>query len=761
MGRRTALAVLLGLAACGGKDKPDAVIEEPPPACVDPVVDCVAPPTCERALCTADGACALEPDTSKDGTSCGDGQACAGGECVAIAACTDDAGCDDGNPCNGLETCDTAQGCALGTPADDGTSCGTGFLCVNEGCLASSCGDGFTTAPEECDDANAADEDGCNTDCTFSCVSTDATRNCTPADACAGQGTCDDTSHTCSAGTPLDPYTPCGTGGYCSASTCTQPMCGNEVIEPGEECDLGGQNGVVGSGCTTSCQFACEDPTTDCGPRPACQTVTCNAQHACVTSPDPSLDGQTDTCSVDLVCNAGACASPTATCGNEMVESGEQCDFGASNAAGSGCETNCQFSCTGTSCDDGNACNGTETCTTVMVGGNVGQTCSAGTPPGNGTSCGTGRICLAQVCELSTCGDGHVDPSANESCEPPSSPTCDAECQRCGDGIRGADEQCDDGNTTNLDGCDATCTFEQSHRVNYLRVQYARSTYCAANALGEAVGTNAQGLIDDATDTNIANGGITILFHFLGLDDLSGTSDGSLQLGVLDGSPVAATGYDGTNALDWWYTPEAADYDGSRTPTSQVPASLAAKVLTAGPANMEFNVNFAGVEVTMTMFRTSLRGSTGGASAPLTSSGSTPGHLASEHLSPTLTSFATIGTTSAPVELCGPTSAGSLARTQLAQSIVQYCSAFTVSHTLLDLYVHGCKYLGFIPIIDATQPDDARTAGDVYRFVTDTATRRVTACTKNGQPADLLNDCYPNAGFSSYYKLTTERVIIK
>lgn len=756
MGTRAALAVLVGLAACAGKSKP--MIDEPP-ACTDPLVDCAAPAACERAFCTADGACASEPDPAQDGASCGEGQACVGGECVQIATCTDDAACDDGNPCNGVETCDVAQqGCMPGTPALDGTTCGTGFLCINEACQATSCGDGFTTAPEECDDANADNGDGCNTDCTFSCVSSDASRNCTPADACAGAGTCDDTTHTCSPGTPLDLYTPCGTSGYCKLGTCTQPACGNEQVEPGEQCDLGAQNGVVGSGCTSSCAYACVDPSTDCASPPACQQVTCNAQHACETAPDPSLDGTS--CGTDLVCASGTCTSPTAMCGNGIVESGEQCDFGTSNGPGTGCELSCQYSCTSTSCDDGNACNGTETCNSITVNGSTGQKCSAGAPAGDGTSCGTANICIDKACVLSTCGDGYVDASAGESCEPPNTATCDADCQTCGDGIRGADEQCDDGNTTNLDGCDGACRFEQSHRVNYLRIQYSTSTYCSANALGKAIGNAAQSLIEDALDTNVKNGGITILFHFLGLDDLNGTSDGSLQLGVLDGSPVAASGYDGSNATDWWHTPDAEDIDASRTPTSKVSASLAAKVLTAGPSNMEFTVNFAGVDVTLTMFATSFRGSTANPTTPLSSSGSTPGHLATEHLDPALTSFSTIGTASAPIELCGSTSAGSLAKTLLAQSIVAYCPSYTVSHTLLDLYVGGCKYLGFIPIINATQPDTARTPGNVYVFQAD-ANKRVTSCTKNGAPADLVNDCYPNAGYSTYYKLTTERVIIK
>jgi hypothetical protein len=42
----------------------------------------------------------------------------------------------------------------------------------------------------------------------------------------------------------------------CSGST---PVCGNSMIESGEQCDKGTQNGVGGSGCTATCQAAAID----------------------------------------------------------------------------------------------------------------------------------------------------------------------------------------------------------------------------------------------------------------------------------------------------------------------------------------------------------------------------------------------------------------------------------------------------------------------------------------------------------------------
>ena len=62
------------------------------------------------------------------------------------------------------------------------------------------------------------------------------------------------------------------------------------------------------------------------------------------------------------------------------------------------------------------------------------------------------------------CGDGIVQPG--EECEPPNTDTCDANCQTvefvefCGDEILQSGEQCDDGNTMSGDGCSPDCRIE-------------------------------------------------------------------------------------------------------------------------------------------------------------------------------------------------------------------------------------------------------------------------------------------------------------
>jgi cysteine-rich repeat protein len=129
------------------------------------------------------------------------------------------------------------------------------------------------------------------------------------------------------------------------------------------------------------------------------------------------------------ICIAGNCVP--ASCGDGFVETRddqELCDDG-NGTAGDGCDGDCTFSCEAAAdCDDGELCNGDELCDTAM------HVCAAGMDAADGTTCmveGIAATCRSGVCRAGVCPNGTPEPG----------------------------EDCDDGNMTDGDGCDADCTF--------------------------------------------------------------------------------------------------------------------------------------------------------------------------------------------------------------------------------------------------------------------------------------------------------------
>lgn len=160
-------------------------------------------------------------------------------------------------------------------------------------------------------------------------------------------------------------------------------VCGNGITNEGEECDDG--NTKSGDGCSSDCMK--EQPADN----PPC--------------PD------------------GECAENKAVCGNSQMEAGETCDDG-NTADGDGCAANCA------QIEDGFACpEAGQPCTPIVV-------------------CSNGKLEAEEICDDGNTqnGDGcSADCSAVESgfiCETPGY-ACRPET--CGDGIKDANEFCDEG----------------------------------------------------------------------------------------------------------------------------------------------------------------------------------------------------------------------------------------------------------------------------------------------------------------------------
>jgi fibro-slime domain-containing protein len=352
----------------------------------------------DATVSSCDGNCSSSADSGLLGY-CGDGVIESGEQC------------DDGNSVPG-------DGCSGTCQIEPGYTCPTqGKPCVLTVTLT--CGDGKIEGNEACDDGNTVSGDGCSSTCTvesgYTCP--------TPGQPCVLISTTDASGPVCGNGkveageTCDDGNTASGDGcsSTCQIETgyyCPQPgqpcqlECGDGVVETGEQCDLGAQNGVAGSGCTSTCTVV---------PGYACPL----AGHPCVKT------GQ------------------SSTCGNGVLDTGEQCDLGAQNGvAGSGCSATCAITL-GYYCDAGTTCfqappntcgNGVldppEQCDLGAQNGVAGSGCTAVCTIVAGYSCTDAGTCALSQIDL--CGNGALDPG----------------------------ELCDDGNTVPGDGCSGVCTIE-------------------------------------------------------------------------------------------------------------------------------------------------------------------------------------------------------------------------------------------------------------------------------------------------------------
>lgn len=129
-------------------------------------------------------------------------------------------------------------------------------------------------------------------------------------------------------------------------------------------------------------------------------------------------------------------SAPTAAggpvCGNAVIETGEQCEGVNFNG----------LTCASYGFDSGSLqCGGCQIVTTSCF--------NKGGGGGGGWICGNGIREASEQCD-----DGNTQP--NDGC----SAYCFIETQFCGDGIKETGEQCDDGNANYGDGCTPTCAVE-------------------------------------------------------------------------------------------------------------------------------------------------------------------------------------------------------------------------------------------------------------------------------------------------------------
>jgi cysteine-rich repeat protein len=258
-------------------------------------------------------------------------------------------------------------------------------------------------------------------------------------------------------------------------------VCGNGVVQDGEQCDDANERD---DDACIECQLAfCGDgyllagiEKCDPGLDPACPA-------SCVTCGDGLVENGEE-CDDANASNDDSCLNDcmAARCGDGFIKAGEEaCDDGNPSNE-DGCLSDCTAARCGDgfvnpeveACDDANASNDDSClndCTAARCGDGFvnpeAEACDDGNPSNEDG-------CLNE-CVLATCGDGFVNPEA-EACDDGNdldTDSCVAGCNlaTCGDGFvwseDGGDEECDLTPVTNRDDCDAFCHWCDCNDVPY------------------------------------------------------------------------------------------------------------------------------------------------------------------------------------------------------------------------------------------------------------------------------------------------------
>jgi cysteine-rich repeat protein len=248
---------------------------------------------------------------------------------------------------------------------------------------AAECGNGVLDVGEKCDDGNLQDGDCCSANCTFE----PAGSSCGDGDLCNGDETCDGAG-TCDPGIPLD----CDDGLFCN---------GVEVCDPTAGCASPDVPVAMMSQST-------EIRVTSWNRRRRAPLVQSDPSGGAAAAGNP--------CPPGTVCNemTDSCDSVT-ECGNGVLDAGEECDDG-NLQNGDCCGAGCMFEPVGSSCADGDLCNGDESCDGA-------GTCNEGFPLDcdDGLFCNGMETCDSTMGCVSTGNPCPADAVCNEitaSCDP-------------------------------------------------------------------------------------------------------------------------------------------------------------------------------------------------------------------------------------------------------------------------------------------------------------------------------------------------------
>ncbi len=272
----------------------------------------------------------------------------------------------------------------------------------------------------------AADSSGNITDCTLLVTVQD------PLQVCPGD--CDD-NNACT----IDRWYPgegcvytdvdCDDGIACTVDDCVPDSgCSNTpddtLCDDGDVCN-GSETCDADLGCVNGTPLDCDDGV-------ACTVDACDAITGCSNTPDDTLCDDGDVCNGSETCDAErGCVDGTPL----DCDDGVPCTVDACDAV-----TGCSNTPDDTLCDDGDVCNGIETCDADLG-------CVNGTP----LDCDDGVACTVDACDPSEgCSNTPNDALCDDGDACNGIETCDAE-RGC---VDGTPPDCDDGVACTVDSCD-------------------------------------------------------------------------------------------------------------------------------------------------------------------------------------------------------------------------------------------------------------------------------------------------------------------
>lgn len=368
---------------------------------------------------------------------CDDGNDCSEDTCAGGEGCTnlllESGSCEDNNPCTVADHC--VAGVCIGDPVDcdDNNPCTDDSCTELGGCL-------HDANAEACDDGNActlADQcvDGAcgGTDVSCDCQSDDDCDALEDGNLCNGTLLCDQSSLPFKCAVDLETVVSCeapsGDDAACLEGVCdpSNGGCSSVPANEGMPCDSNDACTVKDACVAGICK---PGPPVNCNDGNPCTNDACDNEAGCEYENNQVECTDEDVCTTQDQCSNGKCVGgPALVCDDGDVCNGiESCDGSVGCLAGVSLD-----------CDDGNPCNGTESCDP-----------GAGCQPGVALDCNDGNQCTDDSCDPD---DGCLQAPNVAPCDDANACTVGDKCNAgsCAPGLAIA---CDDENVCTTDSCD-------------------------------------------------------------------------------------------------------------------------------------------------------------------------------------------------------------------------------------------------------------------------------------------------------------------